>query len=232
MFDSRSSGPESNKCTIYFMTAGLQTSIFDSIGADTADSDPTLTSLTAGVRRTELSDGAWVDVCPGWIRGSLDVFDTLQTTVPWRAERRRMYDATLDVPRLLAMFLKGDRLPHPVLDTARAALSDHYRSMLPGGFETAGLCLYRNGTDSVAWHGDRIGRGRTHDTLVAIASLGAPRPLLLRPNGGGASRKFVLSSGDLLVMGGSCQRTWEHAVPKVTGVGPRISVQFRPAGVF
>jgi alkylated DNA repair dioxygenase AlkB len=34
------------------------------------------------------------------------------------------------------------------------------------------------------------------------------------------------------VMGGSCQRTWDHAVPKTAGsVGPRISVQFRPRWV-
>lgn len=209
------------------MTAGLQASLFDA-----PDCAPALARLDVGVRRTELADGAWVDVRPGWLQGSVEVFDALHSCVPWRAEERRMYDATVAVPRLLAMYLRGDRLPHPLLDDARAALSEHYRAVLPGGFETAGLCLYRDGSDSVAWHGDRIGRGATHDTLVAIVSLGAPRPLLLRPRGGGESRKFVLGSGDLVVMGGSCQRTWEHAVPKVPGVGPRISVQFRPEGVF
>ncbi|WOC12913.1 alpha-ketoglutarate-dependent dioxygenase AlkB [Gordonia sp. MP11Mi] len=209
------------------MAAGLQASLFD-----VTDDGPAVGSLDVGVRRTELTEGAWVDVRPGWLQGSVDVFDALHTGVPWRAEERRMYDSTVAVPRLLAMYLRGDRLPHPILEVARDALDDRYRCVLPGGFETAGLCLYRDGSDSVAWHGDRIGRGRTHDTLVAIVSLGAPRPLLLRPRGGGASRKFLLGSGDLVVMGGSCQRTWEHAVPKVSGVGPRISVQFRPAGVF
>ncbi|MDQ2797291.1 MAG: alpha-ketoglutarate-dependent dioxygenase AlkB, partial [Actinomycetota bacterium] len=94
------------------------------------------------------------------------------------------------------------------------------------------LCLYRDGRDSVAWHGDRIGRGSTHDTMVAIIILGAPRALALRPAGGGTSRRYELGHGDLVVMGGSCQRTWEHAVPKTARtVGPRISVQFRPRGV-
>jgi alkylated DNA repair dioxygenase AlkB len=85
----------------------------------------------------------------------------------------------------------------------------------------------------VAWHGDTIGRGRTEDTMVAILSLGTPRPLLLRPRGGGVRPlRFEVGHGDLLVMGGSCQRTWEHAVPKTSQpVGPRISVQFRPRGV-
>ncbi|WP_132993115.1 alpha-ketoglutarate-dependent dioxygenase AlkB [Gordonia zhaorongruii] len=209
------------------MTTGLQASLFDA-GTD----EPALAPLRTAVRRTDLSDGAWVDFRPGWMQGSVDVFDTLHTSVPWRAEERRMYDTTLPVPRLMAHYLQEDALPHRLLDDARDALSDHYGDVLPGGFATAGLCLYRDGADSVAWHGDRIGRGRSHDTLVAILSLGAPRPLLLRPRGGGPSRKFVLGSGDLLVMGGSCQRTWDHAVPKVHGAGPRISVQFRPAGVW
>jgi alkylated DNA repair dioxygenase AlkB len=84
----------------------------------------------------------------------------------------------------------------------------------------------------VAWHGDRFGRGAQADTLVAIVSLGAPRALALRPRDGGRSLRVTLGSGDLLVMGGSCQRTWDHAVPKTRRpVGPRISVQLRPAGV-
>ena len=79
---------------------------------------------------------------------------------------------------------------------------------------TAGLCLYRDGRDSVAWHGDTIGRGSTQDTMVAILSLGTPRPLLLRPVGGGSALRHDVGHGDLLVMGGSCQRTWQHAIPK------------------
>ena len=115
---------------------------------------------------------------------------------------------------------------------AVAALGAHYEPELGEPFRTAGLCLYRDGRDSVAWHGDTIGRGRTEDTMVAILSLGTPRPLMLRPRGGGTSLRFEVGHGDLLVMGGSCQRTWEHAVPKTSQpVGPRISVQFRPRGV-
>jgi alkylated DNA repair dioxygenase AlkB len=94
------------------------------------------------------------------------------------------------------------------------------------------MCLYRDGRDSVAWHGDTHGRSAHCDTMVAIVSFGSPRNLLLRPRAGGDSRRFPLGHGDLIVMGGSCQRTWEHAVPKTArAVGPRVSVQFRPAGV-
>ena len=116
---------------------------------------------------------------------------------------------------------------------AKRLLDEHYGAELGETFATAGLCLYRDGRDSVAWHGDRIGRGNTHDTMVAIIVLGAPRALLLRPRGGGGPTiRNELGHGDLLVMGGSCQRTWEHAVPKTARpVGPRISVQFRTRGV-
>jgi alkylated DNA repair dioxygenase AlkB len=184
------------------------------------------------IERTALSHGAWIDVARAWLPAADDVFDTLRHAVPWRAERRQMYDRMVDVPRLVHTYLAGDTLPHPMLDVARDALSEHYLPELGERFRTAGCCYYRDGNDSVAWHGDRIGRGRSHDTMVAIVSLGDPRRLALRPVGGGQSISVEMGHGDLLVMGGSCQRTWEHAVPKVASAGPRMSVQFRPLNVF
>ncbi|QFZ21700.1 alpha-ketoglutarate-dependent dioxygenase AlkB [Saccharothrix syringae] len=207
------------------MLAPMQVSLFDDAAA------PALRPLT-GLRRTALGDGAWVDVLPAWLTGADEVFRHLAAEVPWRAERRRMYERVVDVPRLLCFYDEDAPLPHPVLARARAALSERYRDELGEPFRTAGLCYYRDGRDSVAWHGDTIGRGATHDTMVAILSVGAPRTLALRPRGGGAAVKYALGHGDLIVMGGSCQRTWEHAVPKAAGaVGPRVSVQFRPRGV-
>jgi alkylated DNA repair dioxygenase AlkB len=187
----------------------------------------------APIRRTELSNGAWVDVRPGWLTGAGSLFEKLVREVPWQAERRQMYDRVVDVPRLLSFYDESARLPDPVLHQARTELSRHYASELGEPFRTAGLCYYRDGRDSVAWHGDTIGRGSTEDTMVAIISVGAPRALLLRPRGGGGKTlRYALGLGDLIVMGGSCQRTWEHAVPKTAKpVGPRISIQFRPRGV-
>jgi alkylated DNA repair dioxygenase AlkB len=189
--------------------------------------------LGDAVERHELSDGAWIDLRPRWISGADTLFERLHEVVPWHAERRPMYDRVVDVPRLLSFFDEGDPLPDPSLVEAKQILDDHYAAELGERFATAGLCLYRDGRDSVAWHGDRIGRGNTHDTMVALIVLGAPRALLLRPRGGGGPTiRNDLGHGDLLVMGGSCQRTWEHAVPKTARpVGPRISVQFRPRGV-
>jgi alkylated DNA repair dioxygenase AlkB len=188
--------------------------------------------LAGSVCRRALAHGAWLDVRPGWLAGADELFGRLLTGVPWRAERRFMYDRVVDVPRLLCFYGDGEPLPDPALTAARVALDRYYRPELGESLCTAGLCLYRDGRDSVAWHGDTIGRGSTEDTVVAIVSLGAPRALLLRPRGGGPALRFDLGHGDLLVMGGSCQRTWQHAVPKsARASGPRISVQFRPRGV-
>jgi alkylated DNA repair dioxygenase AlkB len=194
--------------------------------------------------RVRLAHGAWVDVQRGWLGGSGALFAGLAERVPWRAERRRMYDRTVDVPRLLCFYGEDAELPVPVLAACRDRLSEHYQAELGEPFRTAGLCLYRDGRDSVAWHGDTIGRGSTEDTMVAIVSLGTARPLLLRPRAGAGAGtgsgaggndgtlRYSLGHGDLIVMGGSCQRTWEHAVPKsARTTGPRISIQFRPRGV-
>ncbi|WP_329243164.1 alpha-ketoglutarate-dependent dioxygenase AlkB [Streptomyces sp. NBC_01478] len=203
----------------------LQASLFD-------QTDQLRLGPLDGIRRTTLGLGAWIDVLPGWLGGADALFEELAAEVPWRAERRQMYDQVVAVPRLLAYYGADDVLPHPVLAEARDALSAYYARELGEPFSTSGLCYYRDGRDSVAWHGDRIGRGAHEDTMVAILSVGAPRDLLLRPLRGGESLRRPLGHGDLIVMGGSCQRTWEHCVPKTTrAAGPRISVQFRPHGV-
>ena len=136
----------------------------------------------------------------------------------------------------MAFYDEGVALPDPVLETAREMLSSAYRNYRGAVLRTTGLCLYRNGRDSVAWHGDTLGRGSFEDTVVAIVSLGEARRFLLRPRPGHQqgrpSVRLVLGHGDLAVMGGNCQRTWEHSVPKTTrAVGPRMSIQFRAAGV-
>ena len=207
------------------MAAAWQRSLFD-VGDDVG-----LRPLDS-IGRTRLAHGAWVDFLPGWLTGADELFDRLAAVVPWRAEERPMYDRVVAVPRLLAFYDDDDALPDPILDEARTALDAHYAAELGERFRTAGLCYYRDGRDSVAWHGDTIGRSSTEDTMVAILSLGEARRLSLRPRTGGESISFPVGHGDLLVMGGSCQRTWEHAVPKVAHAGPRISVQYRPLNVF
>ncbi|MBJ7465030.1 MAG: alpha-ketoglutarate-dependent dioxygenase AlkB [Mycolicibacterium sp.] len=187
--------------------------------------------------RRNLGAGAWIDVRAGWLNGWLDsdgsLFDELMEAIPWRAERRQMYERVLDVPRLVSFHdLTDGPAPHPAIARLRRRLNDIYAGELGEPFTSAGLCLYRDGTDSVAWHGDTVGRSSTEDTMVAIVSLGARRTFAMRPRTGGRSLRLPQGHGDLLVMGGSCQRTWEHAVPKTARpTGPRISIQFRPRDV-
>ena len=195
-------------------------------------------SLFDHAERRWLDDGAWVDVRAGWLTGADSLFDELLTAIPWRAEQRQMYDKVLDVPRLVSFHdLARERAPHPGLARLRVRLNDAYAHELGEPFTSVGLCLYRDGSDSVAWRGDTIGRSSTEDTMVAVLSLGATRVFALRPRTAGAdgrrtSVRLPQVHGDLLVMGGSCQRTWEHAVPKTARpTGPRISIQFRPRDV-
>jgi alkylated DNA repair dioxygenase AlkB len=209
--------------------SSFQPSIFDVLAGPVASAG----ALPGRIERHVLTAGAWVDVLPGWVQGSDAVFETLLSEVDWRAERRQMYDGVVDVPRLLRWYGADETLPHPALTEAKARLNAHYAAELGEEFVTAGMCLYRDGRDSVAWHGDTLGRSATTDTMVAIVSFGSPRNLMLRPRAGGhETLRFPLGHGDLIVMGGSCQRTWEHAIPKTARpVGPRISVQFRPVNV-
>src|SRR5918995_1877684 len=213
------------------MSTAVQTSLFD-LADQPAKGDFALGPLGGMVTRQVLGRGAWVDLLPGWLSGAGSLFDDLQSQVPWRAERRRMYERVVDVPRMLCFYGDNDPLPHPDLVTAREYLNAPYRAELGEPFTSAGLCLYRDGTDSVAWHGDTVGRSSTQDTMVAIVSLGARRTFAMRPRTGGRSLRLPQGHGDLLVMGGSCQRTWEHAVPKTARpTGPRISIQFRARDV-
>lgn len=176
----------------------------------------------ARVTRHWLDETSWVDTAAAWLRGADTLLVDLAESLPWRCGRRRMYDRTVDEPRLSAVCeLAGGGTPG-VFGTMAAALNAHYDERL----DSVWVNYYRDGQDSVAWHSDRIGRTH-HRPIVAIVSLGGPRRLLLRPRGGGRSRAFEPASGDLLVMGGDCQHNWEHTVPKLTSAPPRMSVTFR-----
>jgi alkylated DNA repair dioxygenase AlkB len=176
----------------------------------------------ARFERIALDDASWIDVARDWLLGADTLLDALIDTVDWKQGRRRMYDRVLDDPRLSRWYAPGDPLPHRALATIRRALE----TQLDVPLATTGLNYYRDGHDSVAWHADRELRELT-DTRIAIVTLGARRPFLVRPTGGGRSHDIKPGSGDLLVMGGACQMRWQHSVPKVKRAGPRISCTYR-----
>ena len=183
---------------------------------------PAFDAAFTTLRRTELSHGAWIDHVPGWVRGHDALFDDLEQHLPWRSETMQMYDKTVDVPRLLAK-VTLDGPGQPLIDQMRQAISNRYGEE----FVYTTAALYRDGSDSVAFHGDTTARNML-EALVATVSLGAARKFMLRPAEGGPSISFGLGRGDLVMMGGTCQRTWRHGIPKVAHAGPRIALMFRP----
>ena len=195
-----------------------QPSLFDDI--DEVKADPGF----SGLERISLDPDAWVDHVPHWVSGADALFAELLDGKEWGQRSRHMYDGKVQEPRLTWSWRasSGEPLEPVVLDEMRRLLGERYSVR----FDSAGLNLYRDGRDSVAWHGDRIDSS-IEKPLVALVSVGAPRKFLLRPKGGGRSRSFLLGRGDLLVTGGTTQRTWEHSVPKVAKAEPRISIAFR-----
>jgi alkylated DNA repair dioxygenase AlkB len=189
-----------------------------------ASGAPAVDAGFRALRRMTLAHGAWIDHVPGWVTGHDALFDALEQGLPWRRETMRMYDKTVLVPRLLAGVPKQGP-GQPLIEGMRAALSQRYGEAFV--FTTA--ALYRDGNDSVAFHGDTTAR-TMDEALVATVSLGSPRRFQLKPAEGGASIYLALGRGDLVVMGGTCQRTWRHGIPKVaTAAGPRIALMFRPS---
>jgi alkylated DNA repair dioxygenase AlkB len=172
--------------------------------------------------RIDLDDRSWVEMVRGWLLGADTLFEQLASTVPWRHRRRWMYDRLVDEPRLTHASPRDRALPHPMLADVAHALDRRYGTRFGGVF----LNYYRDGRDSVAFHRDRELRD-TDAALIAIVTLGAARPFLLRPRAGGTSVDARPGSGDLLVMRGRCHTDWEHGVPKTAGAGPRISVSLR-----
>jgi alkylated DNA repair dioxygenase AlkB len=180
----------------------------------------------AAWQRIALDDTSWVDLCRGHLLGADAVLDVVIGAVPWQCGRRYMYDRMVDDPRLSYRAGNGrpELVPHPVLAQVRDGLCARYGVSLGA----AACNYYRDGRDSVAPHGDRELRD-LDDSLVCLLTLGATRPFRLRPHGrtGGPTYDLAPGSGDLLVMGGACQRDWEHGVPKVRAAGPRVSVTWR-----
>lgn len=183
---------------------------------------PAVDDAFTGIARQTLSHGAWVDYCPGWLHGHQSLLEWLASSVSWQRQRRRMYDAVVDVPRLIAKAPIEGPAGRIIRDACRK-LSVRYQRPLT----SVALAWYRDGADSVAMHGDRMGTA-SRDTIIATISTGEPRRFLMRANDGKQNCAFALGWGDLLVMGGTAQATWQHGIPKAARCGPRIAIIFRP----
>lgn len=173
----------------------------------------------SALQRIDLGEGAWLDYAPMWLSGHQALFDSLVERAAWEQPVVQMYDRQVLTPRLVARF--GSDI-HEAVPAMVDALSDRYGIQL----DQLSAGWYRSGADSVAPHGDRIARDR-HHAIVATVSLGGARRFLIKSKSGGPSRSFSLGHGDLVVMGGTCQRTHEHGIPKIRRAEPRIALMFR-----
>src|ERR1700735_2065270 len=138
------------------MTVDFQESLLDFLDEQPTQAQPGSLDM---VRRVPLGRGAWVDVRPGWLTGAADLFGQLVEQVPWRAGKRPMDERGVGGPRRQCFYAEQERLPDPAREACRSALSAHYGPERGEPFVTAGLCLYRDGRDSVAWHGGKGGGG-------------------------------------------------------------------------
>lgn len=172
--------------------------------------------------RHDLDSTSWVDVVPGWLSGDSVLMARLVDAVPFVQHQRWMYNQLFDEPRLTAEYPSVAEVPEPFVHVIVAALSRQYGVPYDGLW----LNLYRNHRDSTGWHGDWATCMRPL-CVVPVLSLGARRRFLLKPRAGGRSTGFTVDGGDLVVMGGRCQRDWLHCVPKqARPAGPRVSLNF------
>lgn len=198
--------------------------------------DRTWVDRSAPVERLQLDVTAWVDVVRGWIppADADEIGAHLLAEVAWQSSQLYRYDHVVEEQRLGAGWRRGTPLPHPALAEATCVLQHRYGVT----FDSFGMIQYRDGTDGQAFHRDTDMRW-LDDTIVAILTFGQQRPWQLRPRanrrfaeapGKGATHDLAPASGDLLVMGGTCQAGWEHSVPYLPGsrgLLPRVSIQWR-----
>jgi len=195
-----------------FAMDGAQSSLFGS-------AEIALDAGFAQLDRHDLDDTAWLDYAPMWLSGDESLFATIVTRAEWSQPVVRMYERDVLTPRLNARI---DPSIHTIITDMIDCLSSRYGVRL----DQVSAGWYRDGADSVAYHGDRIARDRER-AVVATVSLGGARRFLIRRAEGGEALSFSLGHGDLVVMGGSCQRTWVHAIPKTRFAEPRIALMFR-----
>jgi alkylated DNA repair dioxygenase AlkB len=176
------------------------------------------------VERVVLDATSWIDLARSWLLGTDALLDALVESVTWHQGRRRMYDRTLDDPRLSCWFRDRDALPHPIASTARAALESRYGVRLGA----VGLNYYRDGRDSVAPHNDHLYE-LVEGFPIALLSLGSTRRMTIRAKQPPRRVLHVdLEPGSLLLMSYETQLHYTHGIPKTAEpVGPRISLAFR-----
>jgi alkylated DNA repair dioxygenase AlkB len=188
------------------------------------------------VKRTRLPDDAWIDYTPQWVppTRAQSLKAELIETLAWEQRPIVVFGRSILQPRFICWAgeipykYSGQVLEERPLEGLLADLNAQVSAAVGIPFNHVLLNRYRNGADHMGWHADderELGR----DPVIAAISLGAKRRFYLhRKKNKGQKRRFKLGDGSLLVMGGTCQHTWRHCVPKMAGLeGERINLTFR-----
>lgn len=191
------------------------------------------------MRRIDLHGGAWVETWDGWLRDfeASTLATTLVHELEWEQRHIVLFGKRVMQPRLIAWAgelpyrYSGQTLePRPWPDAARVVLM-RMSATAQVAFNHVLINRYRDGKDSMGYHSDdepELGP----DPVVATLSLGETRRFVLRRQDRQSEEPplvLPLCHGSLLIMGGTCQRLYRHAIPRDTGssVKERISLTFR-----
>jgi alkylated DNA repair dioxygenase AlkB len=186
----------------------------------------------SAIERIALAPSSWVEIIPGFVRDADAVFAELHDTLPWKQTEVLRYDHYVPERRLGA----GVR---PDSSPMLRQTGLHLRSRFRVSFTGVAALLYRDGKDFQGLHSDREMRW-LDETAIAIVVLGERRPFVLRsraaggvpvdrvPAGSGLDDLILMpGDGDMVIMGGACQRDWLHGVPEAETDRPRISLTWR-----
>lgn len=169
----------------------------------------------------DLDDQSSIVIVRQFVSGHLSFLKELTGLEGWTQRQRWMYNRLVDEPRLTMEY--QDINPAPSNLKALAAVLSERCDIR---YDSIWMNWYRDNQDGTGWHRDRPAN-RLETATVPVVSLGESRRFLIRPAGGGPSRAYILSGGDLLIMRGRCQKDWEHSVPKDRlRSGPRVSLNF------
>lgn len=166
---------------------------------------------------------------------SLDLFYFLRDNLNWQQPNITLFGKTQSIPRLQCFIAdklvsygysgtRPDVEPWPeVLDAMRKRLVFQYK--VP--FNALLVNLYRDGNDSMGWHSDNEKELGIEPTIASV-SLGAERPFKIKHKISNAIYTINLQSGSCLMMNGTSQQDYMHALPKQKRLAhPRINLTFR-----
>ncbi|KNC96848.1 uncharacterized protein SPPG_07680 [Spizellomyces punctatus DAOM BR117] len=132
----------------------------------------------------------------------------------------------IDETKSPASFYKQPPRPIPM---PLQILKAHVESATGATYNFTLLNYYHDGSHSITYHADDESFLGPNPSIASL-TLGGTRDFLMKHKEDKSKKeKFVLEDGDLLVMQGTTQKEWLHAIPKRATASPRINITFRKA---